>query len=63
MKNKQFDCVELKQSIQEQIHNETANLSSKELADYFANQPLSSALTKWRSEVLAKSQEDTVRAA
>ncbi len=35
MKNKTFDCVEMKRKIQEQIYNETKNMSHEELLGYF----------------------------
>jgi predicted ATPase len=35
MKKKVFDCVEMKRRIQEQIYEETKNMSHEELLAYF----------------------------
>ena len=34
-KNKTFDCVEMKRRIQEQIYEETKNMTHEELLEYF----------------------------
>lgn len=34
-KSKAFDCVEMKRRIQEQIHEETKNMTHEELLEYF----------------------------
>jgi len=36
-KNKAFDCVEMKRRIQEQIYEETKNMTHEELLEYFHN--------------------------
>ena len=36
-KNKVFDCVEMKRRIQEQIYEETKDMTHEELLDYFHN--------------------------
>ena len=35
MKNKSFDCVEMKRKAQEQIYKETCNLSREQELNYF----------------------------
>jgi hypothetical protein len=34
-RNKAFDCVEMKRRIQEQIYEETKNMTHEELLEYF----------------------------
>jgi len=36
-KEKQFDCIKMKNSIQMQVNAETRNMSKEELLDYFNN--------------------------
>ena len=36
-KEKHFDCIKMKRSIQKQIYAETQNMSVKELLNYFNN--------------------------
>jgi hypothetical protein len=36
-KEKQFDCIKMKNHIQTQIYAETKNMSAKELLNYFNN--------------------------
>jgi hypothetical protein len=63
MENKQFDCVELKRSIQAQIHSETKNFTQEQLIKYYASQPLSDSLAKWRSSVLTQPRNNNGQAA
>jgi hypothetical protein len=38
-KEKQFDCLKMKSTIQAQIYSETQDMSPQELLDYFNQQP------------------------
>jgi len=38
-KEKQFDCIKMKNRIQAQVYAETHNMSKEELLNYFNNNP------------------------
>jgi len=37
IKEKHFDCIEIKNNIQKQVYNETKNMNTVELLQYFNN--------------------------
>jgi len=59
-KEKQFDCIKMKNSIQAQVYAETRNMSKEELLSYFNNNSQGCPITGQLSGII-KSNENLDR--
>lgn len=50
-KKKKFDCLENKWRIQEQIYDETKNMTNKEIIQYFNKSVEESDLSNWLKKI------------
>lgn len=50
-KKKKFDCLENKWRIQEQIYDETKNMTDKEIIQYFNKSVEESHLSEWLKKI------------
>lgn len=62
MKNKTFDCVEMKHKAQQQLHDEY-EIRRNEFSSYYAFLESRSCESPWQRELLAKVDQTPSRAA